>query len=136
MYNLRLWYLLHSRYVFAHDKIREVAYSEAGDARRRIFRGRALQTLEREGASAAVLAYHALASGSVEMAFRWSTTAGDEAMTVFAVRDAIGHYEQALKHANEHTLDVPMTSLHHLYSQLGRAYEIRNDTSSGGTRSG
>jgi len=114
-------------YVFTHDKIREVAYIEAGDARRRIFHGRAFQVLEQEGASAAVLAYHALASGSADLAFRWSMAAGDEAMTVFAVRDAIGHYEQARQLANEHTLDVPVTSLHHLYSQLGRAYEIRND---------
>ena len=117
-------------YVFAHDKIREVAYTEAGDARRRIFHGRALQVLEQEGASAAVLAYHALASGSVDLAFRWSMAAGDEAMTVFAVRDAIGHYELASLLANEHTLKVPVTSLHHLYSQLGRAYEIRNDAKS------
>src|SRR3989442_771679 len=73
------------------------------------------------------LAYHALASGSVDLAFRWSMVAGDEAMTVFAVRDAIGHYEQARHLADEHKMDVLVTSLHHLYSQLGRAYEIRND---------
>jgi len=114
-------------YVFAHDKIREIVYTAAGDARRRIFHGRALQVLEQEGASTAVLAYHALASGSAEQAFRWSMKAGDEAMTVFAVRDAIGHYEQARQLRHEHSLDVPLTSLHHLYSQLGRAYEIRND---------
>jgi DNA-binding SARP family transcriptional activator len=114
-------------YVFAHDKIREVVYAEAGDARRRVFHGRALQILGREGASTAVLAYHALACGSVDLAFRWSMVAGDEAMTVFAVRDAIGHYEQARQLAYEHKLDVPVTGLSHLYSQLGRAYEIRND---------
>ena len=114
-------------YMFVHDKYREVAYAGAGDARRRIFHGRALQVLEREGASAAVLAYHALASGSAELAFRWSMVAGDEAMTVFAVRDAIGHYEQARQLADQHKMDVPVTSLHHLYSQLGRAYEIRNE---------
>jgi tetratricopeptide (TPR) repeat protein len=114
-------------YMFAHDKIRDVVYTEAGDARRRIFHGRALQVLEEEGASTAVLAYHALASGSAQ-AFRWSMAAGDEAMTVFAVRDAIGHYEQARQLAHEHLFDVPVTGLHHLYSQLGRAYEIRNDS--------
>jgi len=114
-------------YIFTHDKIREVVYTEAGDARRRIFHGRALQLLEQEGASTAVLAYHALASRSADLAFRWSMEAGDEAMTVFAVRDAIGHFEQARQLANEHSLDVPVTSLHHLYSQLGKAYEIRND---------
>ena len=115
-------------YMFTHDKIREVVYTEAGDARRRIFHARALQVLEQEGASSAVLAYHALVSGSADLAFRWSMEAGDEAMTVFAVRDAIGHYEQARQLAHEHSLDVPVTSLHHLHSQLGRAYEIRNDS--------
>jgi DNA-binding SARP family transcriptional activator/tetratricopeptide (TPR) repeat protein len=114
-------------YVFTHDKIREVVYAEAGDARRRVFHGRALQSLQQEGASAAVLAYHALASGSAEMAFRWSMAAGDEAMAVFAVRDAIGHYEQASLLARKPTLNIPVTSLHHLYSQFGRAYEICND---------
>ena len=114
-------------YAFVHDKIREVVYSGAIDARRRIFHGRALQVLAQEGASTAVLAYHALASGSADQAFRWSMAAGDEAMTVFAVRDAIGHYEQARQLTCEHSLDIPLSSLHHLYSQLGRAYEIRND---------
>ena len=114
-------------YVFAHDKIREVVYVEAGDARRRIFHGRAVQVLERAGASAAELAYHAVESGSVDLAFGWSMAAGEEAMTVFAVRNAIGHYEQARQLADERKMDIPVTSLHHLFSQLGRAYEIRND---------
>lgn len=114
-------------YVFAHDKIREVVYAEARDARRRVFHGRALQVLERAGASAAELAYHGVASGSANLAFHWSMAAGDEAMDVFAVRDAIGHYEQARLLAGERRVDVPVTSLHHLFSQLGRAYEIRND---------
>ena len=114
-------------YMFAHDKIREVAYVETGDARRRIFHGRALQVLERAGASVAELAYHAVASGSADLAFRWSMAAGDEAMTVFGTRDAIGHYEQARQLAGERKMDVPTTSLHHLFGQLGQAYEIRND---------
>jgi len=114
-------------YEFAHDKIREVVYAEAGEARRRIFHDRALQVLQRKGASAAILAYHALASGSADLAFRWSMAAGDEAMAVFATRDAIGHYEQARQLADEYAMDVPATSLQHLYSRLGRAYEIRND---------
>src|SRR5207237_4422184 len=45
-------------------------------------------------------------------------------------RDAIGNYEQTRQLArpsDQHTMDVPVMSLHHLYSQLGRAYEIRND---------
>ncbi len=53
------------------------------------------------------MAYHAIASGSVDAAFRWSAAAGDEAMKVFAIRDAIGHYEQARQLVAEHELQVP-----------------------------
>ena len=114
-------------YVFAHDKIREVVDVEAGDARRRIFHGRALKVLKRAGAPAAELAYHAFASGLADPAFRWSTAAGDEAMKVFAARDAIGHYEQAHQLLTEPSVVVPATRLHHLLAQLGRAYELCND---------
>ena len=83
------------RYVFAHAKIRAVVYAEAGEARRAIFHRRAVQALQEAAAPAAVLAYHALAAGLAEPAFRWSLAAGDEAMRVVAVRDAITFYEQA-----------------------------------------
>ena len=36
-----------------------------------------------------------MASGETEAAYRYSVQAGDEAVAVFAVEDAIGHYEQA-----------------------------------------
>ena len=114
-------------YVFAHDKIRELVYIEAGKERRRVFHGRTLQLLEETGAPAAERAYHALASGTTDAAFRWSLAAGDEALNVFAMRDAIGHYEQARQLAAEHKIHVPGTELAHLFTHLGRAYEHRND---------
>lgn len=114
-------------YVFAHDKIREVVYIEAGEARRRIFHSRALELLERAGVSAAELAYHALASGATEAAFRWSVAAGDETSKVFAVRDAIGHYEQARLLIAECGIQAPAAILVHLFTQLGRAHEHRNN---------
>jgi predicted ATPase len=118
------------RYVFVHTKIRAVVYAEAGGARRSIFHRRALQVLQAAAAPAAVLAYHALAAGLAEPAFRWSLSTGDEAMQVVAVRDAITFYEQA-----RHLLTEPVQSLsleatlpapeiEHLYTHLGRAYEL------------
>jgi len=118
------------RYVFAHAKIRAVVYAEASEARRSIFHRRAVNVLQAAGAPAAVLAYHALAAGLAEPAFRWSLAAGDEAMRVVAVRDAITFYEQA-----RHLLTEPVQSLsleatlpapeiEHLYTHLGRAYEL------------
>jgi predicted ATPase len=122
-----------TRYVFAHAKIRAVVYAEAGEARRSIFHRRALKTLQATAAPAAALAYHALTAGLVEPAFRWSLAAGDEAMRVLAVRDAITFYEQA-----RHLMDEPLQSLdlkamlpapeiEHLYTNLGRAYELNTE---------
>src|SRR6266849_1095257 len=120
-------------YVFAHAKIRAVVYAEAGEARRSIFHRRALEALQAAAAPAAVLAYHALAAGLAEPAFHWSLAAGDEAMRVVAVRGAISFYEQA-----RHLLTEPVQSLsmeatlpapeiEHLYTHLGRAYELNTE---------
>src|SRR5216683_2209625 len=118
------------RYVFAHAKIRAVVYTEAGEARRSIFHRRALEVLQEAAAPAAVLAYHALAAGLAEPAFRWSLAAGDEAMRVVAVRDAITLYEQAQHLMTERSRGLslltmlPAPEIEHLYTYLGRAYEL------------
>src|SRR6266566_4922617 len=82
-----------SSYGFAHELIREVVYNELSEARRRVLHQRALGLAQREGARVSELAYHALAAGEGEAAYRYSVQAGDEAMAVFAVQDAIVHYE-------------------------------------------
>ena len=118
------------RYVFAHAKIRAVVYAEAGEARRSIFHRRALEALQAAAAPAAELAYHALAAGLAEPAFRWSLAAGDEAMRVVAVRDAIALYEQAQHllaervHGLVLSTMLPAPEVEHLYTHLGRAYEL------------
>jgi DNA-binding SARP family transcriptional activator len=118
------------RYMFAHAKIRAVVYAEAGEARRSIFHRRALEALQAAAAPAAELAYHALAAGLAEPAFHWSLAAGDEAMRVVAVSGAISFYEQAQHLLDErlHGLDLgamlPAPELEHLYTHLGRAYEL------------
>lgn len=135
------------RYFFTHDNIRDVTYTEAGEARRRIFHRRAFDGLQEVAVPPATLAHHALAAGLVEPAFRWSVAAGDEAMRLSAVRDAIAHYEQA-RHLiaaqayteapqalqpvptlpvlpAQHTpLIASASAIQHLYLQLGRAYEL------------
>ena len=84
-------------YAFTHDHVRDVAYTEAGSARRRLFHRRALEVLTEEGAPAAELARHAFAAGMAEETFRHSLAAGDQALALFAVQDAISHYERARK---------------------------------------
>jgi DNA-binding SARP family transcriptional activator len=118
------------RYVFAHAKIRAVVYTEAGAARRSVFHRRALEALQEAAAPPALLAYHALAAGLAEPAFRWSVAAGDEAMRVAAVRDAITLYQQARHLMTGRSRGpalltmLPAPVIEHLYTALGRAYEL------------
>ena len=123
-----------SGYALTHDKIRDVVYTEAGEARRRIFHHRALTVLEKEGASAAQLARHALAAKMPKVAFRHLLTAGDAAMAVFAGEDAVGYYDRARgllsgKSSERGGLQVsPATAeLEHLYVNLGRAHELADE---------
>jgi DNA-binding SARP family transcriptional activator len=117
-------------YQFAHDKIRDVAYTEAGAARRRIFHRRAFELLERSSAPAPELSHHALAAGLGLPAFHWSLLAGDDALRLFAAREAVGHYrraEQVLMEQAELRESLELEQQAHLYLQAGRAYELLND---------
>ena len=122
-------HMTEGRYVFAHAKIHAVVYAEAGEARRSIFHRRALQALQGATTPAAVLAYHALAAELAEPAFHWSLAAGDEAMRVVAVRDAITFYEQARHLLDEQLLEAPPPApeIEHLYTHLGQAYELNTE---------
>ena len=82
-------------YSFAHEKIREVVYTEAGEARRGVFHRRALEYLKERGASASELARHALGAKAWEKAFRYLLAAAEGAMAVFAAGDAVSRYERA-----------------------------------------
>jgi len=114
---------------FTHDKLREVIYTETGAVRRRVLHRRAYELLEHKGARAAPadLAHHALLAGLREPALRASVAAGDVALAVYAVRDAIRYYEQARRLLTEGWSEeggqLPTEGQERLYTQLGRAYE-------------
>lgn len=119
-------------YACAHDKIRDVIYTEAGGARRRVYHRRALRALEEdEGAPAAELARHALAAGLSNEAFRHLLAAGDEAMALFAASDAVEHYESARKllgGTHWQPGGSPLIAeVEHLYANLGRAHELSGE---------
>ncbi|MBN1920959.1 MAG: AAA family ATPase [Anaerolineae bacterium] len=115
-----------SIYAFANDIIRDVVYTEAGDARRRLFHRRALEVLETVKDSAVVLAHHALAAGLAEAAFHYSLDAGQEALRLSAASGAIVHFEKARQLVQDGL--VARTEFeshrHDLYVQLGQAYEL------------
>ncbi|HEX6555864.1 MAG TPA: AAA family ATPase, partial [Ktedonobacteraceae bacterium] len=118
-----------SSYHFAHDLVRDVVYTELGAARRQVLHQRALARLEREGVRAAELAYHARAAGESEAAYRTSVQAGMEALAVFAIDEAIRHYEQAralLQESQPLQDRLSASEVEHLYAHLGRAYTNQN----------
>ena len=84
-------------YIFGHDKMREVIYTEMGEAQRRLLHRRAFSVCEALSRPAAELAQHARASGLVEQAVRFSLAAGEEAVRLFANAEASLHYTQALE---------------------------------------
>jgi DNA-binding SARP family transcriptional activator len=107
-------------YAFANDMLRDVVYTEAGDARRRLFHRRALEILEAAGDSAAVLTHHALAAGLAQAAFRHSLAAGREALRISAISESIVHFERARRLVREASLpEMPdEADLRYLYMQL------------------
>jgi DNA-binding SARP family transcriptional activator len=123
---------LGATYSFSHEKIRQVAYTEGGQARRWVLHRRAFEVLENRGTPPAELARHALAAGLAEPSFAYSVAAGDDAAEVFAVRDAIAHYERArdvlvAERRPGGAIQPLIPHVEHLYAQLGRAYEMAED---------
>ena len=120
-------------YDFSHDKLREETYAALSKARLRVLHGRVLVALQRVGAPAVALAHHALGARRIDLAFRYRVAAGDEALQLFAVRDALDHYEQAQQlmakqqALREQHTNPPIEEVHHLYASLGRAYELSNN---------
>ncbi|MEP7357176.1 MAG: hypothetical protein ABI847_08050, partial [Anaerolineales bacterium] len=113
-----------SSYAFPNEMIRDVVYTDAGDARRRLFHRRALDVLSAAQAPAAVLAHHALMGGLAAPALRYCRAAGEEALRLLAASEAVVHFERArdlLQGGQLAGTDVP-AQLRDLYPRLERAY--------------
>jgi DNA-binding SARP family transcriptional activator len=115
-----------SAYTFTNDMFRNVVYTEAGDARRRLFHKRALDVLAAAQDSAAVLAHHALAAGLAQAVFRHSLAAGQEALRLAATSEAVIHFEMARQLVLDRSVagEEFVLQIHDLYTQLGRVYEL------------
>lgn len=122
-------------YFFTHDRIREVAYAQLSEARRQVLHRKAIEVLpmnggqSQSGAPPAQLARHALLAGLPTLAFRFSLAAGDEALRIFAISDAVNYFEQAhrLLQTGDFAGDPDLQDqIFFLHQQLGRAYELSN----------
>ena len=106
----------------AHDNIRDVAYTEAGVTKRRLFHRQLFTLIEQEDAPAAELAFHADAAHLHQKSFDYAVTAGDESLAVHAFTDAIAFYEQALDVAERVQPSVAQQC--HLCVHYGRSLEL------------
>jgi len=113
-------------YTFSHHKVSEVIYAQAGTARRRMLHRRAFEGLQKEAASAADCAHHALNAGLVAETIRYSLIAGNDALALFAVRVAITHYETVWQMIEQQGWPETVSGADRqaLYVGLGRAYEL------------
>jgi predicted ATPase len=113
-------------YTFPNDMVRDVVYTEAGDARRRLFHRRALELLAAAEEPEAMLAHHALVAGQAEAAFQHSRAAGEAALRLSAAGEAVVHFEKARELALEAALAGSdfEGQLRDVYRQLARAYEL------------
>ncbi len=111
-------------YTISHDRIREVVYAQLSEARQQVFHRRALAALAEAKAPPAELARHALAAKEWPAAFHHSLMAGDEAMRLYAVADAMYHYQTARRLLNEQRVHADAATCHRLYRDLGKAFEI------------
>lgn len=116
-------------YLFAHDKLRTLVYEGIGNSRRRVLHRRALAVLQQTNAPAAELAHHALAAGLPLSAFAYQCQAGDAALRLFALSQAIAHYRQAQTLLQDAAVAVQIAQSEqtHLHLQLGRVYELHNE---------
>jgi DNA-binding CsgD family transcriptional regulator/tetratricopeptide (TPR) repeat protein len=84
---------------FRHELARLAVLDAIGTGRRRRLHGEALHALEATGAGAARLVHHADGAGDGAAVLRWAPVAALAAVAAGAPREAVAHYEQALRHA-------------------------------------
>jgi serine/threonine protein kinase/uncharacterized protein HemY len=101
-------------YIFTHDKIREVLYTELNPIRRRRLHRRIGNALEQLfssdlGSRAQELAYHYIESGELDKGLRYSLAAAKRAEGLFAQDEALKFYSDARECAE--VLNEPDTVL-------------------------
>ncbi|MHB8626437.1 MAG: ATP-binding protein [Aggregatilineales bacterium] len=118
------------RLFFTHDRIREMAYAKLNATRKQVFHRRALEALGARSAAPSELARHALLAGLEARAFHLNVAAGDEALRVFALGNAIAHYEQSrtlLQEQPEGSIwqaHISADEEQYLFLKLGHACEL------------
>lgn len=119
-------------YVFKHALIQEAAYSSILLKHRRQFHlavGEAMEALfpDRLDELAPLLAHHFREAGHDVRALHYLTLSGDAAFRLYAIPEALIHYQQAVNLSRQ--VQMPADRAIHLYLRLGRCLELQNDYS-------
>ncbi len=115
---------------FTHDLLAETVLDGIPRSAGTVLHARVLAALEADqdnlNTPAAALAQHALMAAQPEAIVRHSLKAGDEAFRLYAMIDAVEHYEraQAALLSSAHLLErLPVPDRHRLYTNLGYALD-------------
>jgi predicted ATPase/DNA-binding SARP family transcriptional activator len=123
-----------AQYDFYHDRLRDVVYSDASFARRRLLHRRAADALKAadrgraDHTNAATIAQHLRQAGEEAEAATYYRKAGDYARSRYANTEALSHFETALAlgHREEAELHEAIGDLQTLAGRYGaalRSYE-------------
>jgi DNA-binding SARP family transcriptional activator/Tfp pilus assembly protein PilF len=114
-------------YLFQHEKLRSLVYDDTSHARRRLLHRRAAEALcRRDGAAlAGQVAYHYQLAGLEAEAAEQFERAGEYARTLYANREALGHFAIALElgHPRPAVLLENMGDLNTLLGEYRHAIE-------------
>jgi tetratricopeptide (TPR) repeat protein len=118
-------------YDFSHEKLRALVYEKTSLARRRLLHRRVASFLAGRargpevGREAARISYHYHLAGGEAEAAGYARLAGDHARRLYANRDALSHYEQALAlgHPEPAALHEAMGDLRTLLGEYAAALE-------------
>jgi class 3 adenylate cyclase/tetratricopeptide (TPR) repeat protein len=119
----------HRAYSFRHALMQEAAYESILVRRRRAVHRLVAEAIEelypdRAVEWAPVLAHHYAEAGEHGRAAGYSLTAGDTAAAVYALADALGHYQRGLDTVDE---SVPMRTVVCLHRGRGRMRDLVGD---------
>jgi predicted ATPase len=126
------------QFAFRHALTREAVYATLLLRERKSLHRLVADTLERRVpgvgiAPTADLAYHYYAAEAWDKAYQYSQRAGEEALALYAPREAIQHFTHAIEASAQLATATPApfeggkSSLGALYRQRGQAYEITGD---------
>lgn len=115
-------------YDFSHGLLREVVYLRIPDELRKLLHQRIAYALGSsgfpEGEIAGILALHFAESGDFVQACGYALKAAEHSRRLYANREALAYYQQALGIRNHQDGDVPSHQSLHIQFEIGKLHQV------------